>query len=99
MLDVTVVLLGDGFASTAIAPLEIFYAAGALWRQLRGEAPEPFFRVTTATIDGAGVRVPYGLALAPQTAIDDIARTDIVIVPTSGLALDLRLVENSALLP
>jgi transcriptional regulator GlxA family with amidase domain len=99
MLNVTVVLLGEGFASTAVAPLEIFFAAGRLYRELKGEAPEPFFSVTTASIDGASVNVPYGLALAPQKSIHDIARTDIIIVPTSGLELDMRLVENSALLP
>jgi transcriptional regulator GlxA family with amidase domain len=99
MLNVTVVLLGEGFASTAIAPLEIFYAAGALWRQLRGEAPDAFFNVTTASIDGASVNVPYGLGLSPQKSIVEIERTDVIIIPTSGLALDLRLVENSALLP
>lgn len=98
-MNVTVVLLGDGFISTAVGPLEIFFAAGALWRQFRGEAPEPFFNVETASIDGASVSVPYGLTLAPQKSIDEIERTDIIIVPTSGLELDLRLVENSALLP
>jgi transcriptional regulator GlxA family with amidase domain len=99
MLNVTVVLLGEGFASTAIAPLEIFFAAGKLWRELRGEAPEPFFNVTTVSIDGAGVNVPYGLGLTPQKSIDQIERTDLILVPTSGLELDLRLVENSALIP
>ena len=98
-MNVTIVLLGGGFASTAIAPLEIFFAAGATWRQLRGEAPAPFFSVTTATIDGGSVSVPYGVGLAPQKSIAQIERTDIIIIPTSGLELDLKLVENSALLP
>jgi len=99
VLDVTVVLLGEGFASTAIAPLEIFFAAGRLWRELRGETPEPFFRASTVSLDGDAVKVPYGLGLAPQKSIDEVERTDIIIIPTSGLQLDTRLVENSALLP
>jgi transcriptional regulator GlxA family with amidase domain len=99
MLDVTVVLLDDGYASTAILPIEVFHSAGALWAELKGEAPAPRFAVTTASLDGAAVRSPYaGLMMSPEHAIADIARTDIIIVPTSGLALDEKLIENSALL-
>jgi transcriptional regulator GlxA family with amidase domain len=99
MLDVTVVLLDDGLSSTAIMPVEIFHSAGALWNELHDRAAEPAFRVTTVSLDGKAVMSPYGVGLAPQGAIGDIARTDIVIVPTSGLELDLKMVANSALLP
>jgi transcriptional regulator GlxA family with amidase domain len=100
MYDVTVILLDDGYASTALMPIEVFHSAGALWRELKGEAPEPRFRVTTASIDGKPVRSPYaGLMMSPERAIADIKRTDIVVVPTSGLALDEKLLENNALLP
>ncbi|MEJ0060081.1 MAG: DJ-1/PfpI family protein [Terricaulis sp.] len=99
MLNGTVVLLGDGFASTSVAPLGNFLRRRALWRELHGEAPAPYFSVTTATIDGKPITVPYGLSLGPQKSIDEIERTDIIIVPTSGLLLDARLIENHALLP
>jgi transcriptional regulator GlxA family with amidase domain len=99
MLDVTVVLLSDGLASTAIVPVEIFHAAGALWNVLQGSPAEPAFRVRTVSLDGGLVDSPYGLGIKPEAALDDVKRTDIVIVPTSGLELDLKLVENSALLP
>src|SRR5262245_32665925 len=94
MLNVTVVLFGDGFASTSIAPLEIFFAAGATWRALQGKAPDPFFKVETVTVDGAAVGAPYGVKLAPQKSIDDVERTDIIIVPSPGLDLDPQLVRN-----
>jgi transcriptional regulator GlxA family with amidase domain len=81
-------------------PIEVFHSAGALWRELKGETPEPRFRVTTASVDGKPVRSPYaGLTMAPQCSIAEVTRADIVIVPTSGLELDGKLVENSALLP
>ncbi len=99
VLDVTVVLLEDGFSSTAIMPIEVFDSAGSLWRQLHGQAPQRRFRVTTATLDGGPVRNSHGLSLAPQAAIGDIERTDIVIVSTSGLALDEKLEANTALPP
>lgn len=100
MLDVTVVLFDDGYASTAMIPIEVFHSAGALWRELRGESPEPRFRVTTVSLDGRPVRAPYGgLHMTPQCGIEDVEDTDIVVVPTSGLQIDDKLIKNSALIP
>ncbi len=99
ILDVTVVLLDGGFSSTAIMPIEVFHSAGALWRQLHGEAPEPRFRVTIATVDGQAVTSAYGLSLIPQASIDRIDKTDIIIVSTSALDLDGTLAANDALHP
>ena len=68
MLDVTVVLFDDGYASTAVMPIEVFHSAGALWRELKGESPEPRFRVTTVSLDGKPVRSPYaGMSMTPST--------------------------------
>ncbi|HEY7690144.1 MAG TPA: hypothetical protein VH835_15705, partial [Dongiaceae bacterium] len=50
VLDVTVVLLDEGYASTAIGPIEVFHSAGMLWNWLHGESPQPRFRVRTASI-------------------------------------------------
>jgi len=97
MLDVTVVLLDDGLSSTALTPVEVFHSAGALWNELHGEPAEPAFRVTTVSIDGRPVRSPYGLSIAPQTSLDAVGRSDVVVVPTSGL--DLSPVAGSPLLP
>lgn len=100
VLNVTVVLLDDGYASTALMPIEVFHSAGALWRELRGEAPEPRFRVTTASIGGKPVRSPYaGLSMTPECAVEMIERTDVAIIPTSGLCFNEKLIENNALLP
>ena len=100
MLDVTVVLFDDGYASTALMPIEVFHSAGALWRELKGEDPQPRFRVTTVSLDGRPVRAPYaGLMMTPECGIADVEHSDIVIVPTSGLTIDDKLVANSALVP
>ena len=98
-LDVTVVLLDDGHASTGIVPVEVFDAAGALWQALHGEPGEPAFRVRAVSLDGGPVRSPYGIEITPQGGIDDVERTDIVVVASSGLEIDLKLTENSAILP
>ena len=99
MLNVTVVLLDEGFSSTAIMPLEIFHSAGRLWNDLHGSPSQPAFRVRTASLNGRPVRSAHGVGVAPHVSIDAIEQTDIVVVSTSGLDLDLHLVANSALLP
>lgn len=99
MLDVTVVLLEEGFSSTAIMPVEIFHFAGKLWNDLHGRPAEPAFRVRIVSLDGDAVHSVYGLGMTPHAGLGDVDRTDIVIVSTSKLDLDLAFVENSALLP
>ncbi|MFL5295542.1 MAG: GlxA family transcriptional regulator [Phenylobacterium sp.] len=99
MLDVTVVLLDDGLSSTAIMPVEIFHSAGGLWNLLQAEPTAPAFRVTTASLTGEIVRSPYGLGLTPEASLDEVEKTDIVIVSTSGLMWNEKLIENSALPP
>ena len=99
MLDVTVVLLEEGFSSTAIMPVEIFHFAGKLWNDLHDRPAEPAFRVRIVSLDGDAVHSVYGLGMTPHAGLADVDRTDIVIVSTSKLDLDLAFVENSALLP
>src|SRR5436190_23024748 len=84
VLDVTIVLLEDGYASTAIGPIEVFHSAGVLWNWLHGEPAQPRFRVRVASIDGRPVTSLCSLGLTPACAIGDIKQTDIIILPASG---------------
>lgn len=99
VLDVTVVLLDGGYPSTAIGPIEVFHSAGLLWNRLHGEKEEPRFRVRVASIDGKMVQSLCSLGLTPQCAIRDIRKTDIIILPASGLDLQERIARSTALLP
>jgi len=99
MLDVTVVLLNDNYVSTAIGPIEVFHSAGLLWNVLRGETPEPRFRVTIASSDGGSVVSPYSLRLLPQVSIRSIKNTDLIVVPASGLNLESQFTRHAALFP
>lgn len=83
-LDVAIVLVSEGYASTAVGPIEVFAAAGTMWNEMRGADPEPRFRVTTASIDGKPVRSAYGLHIAPDRAIADVGPVDLVMVSASG---------------
>ena len=84
LLDVVVVILEGGYTSTAVAPIEIFHAAGVVWNWLHGEAVKPRFRVRTASIDGRSVKSVCALGLTPDGALSDIKKADIIIVPASG---------------
>jgi transcriptional regulator GlxA family with amidase domain len=97
--DVTVVLLDGGMSSTAVMPVDIFHSAGALWNDLHDRPAEPAFRVTTASPGGFPVRSPSGLTLTPEKSVEAIDRTDIVIVSTSGLDVDVNVIKGSVLLP
>jgi transcriptional regulator GlxA family with amidase domain len=99
VLDVTVVLLEEGYASTAIAPIEIFHSAGVLWNWLHGESVQPRFRVRTASIDGRSVSTVLSPGLIPDCGINDIKHSDIIIVPSSGWDVQDRIAKNTSLLP
>lgn len=91
MMEVTILLLGGNYASTALAPVEVFYSAGQLWPALTGGNAEPAFQVRVVSPDGRPVTAAYGLSLSPQAAMLEVERSDIVMVPASGLELDAQL--------
>src|SRR5262249_56018981 len=72
LLNVTVVVLEEGYASTAIAPIEIFHSAGVVWNWLHGNAVQPRFRIRTASIDGRKVNAAGSLGLTPDSAINSL---------------------------
>ena len=80
VLDVTVVLFEGGYASTAVAPIEVFQSAGALWNMFHGKDQEPRFRVRVASIDGNKVPTITPLTLLPECSIDEVKHTDIIVL-------------------
>ena len=88
MVHVTIVLLDEGHASTAVGPLEVFRDAGGLWGQLTGEAQDPPFDVHVAAGGGRAVRPGARYVLQADESLEQISRTDLVFVPSCGLNLD-----------
>ncbi len=99
LVDVTVVVLEDGYASTAIAPIEIFHSAGIIWNWLHGNALRPRFRVRTASVDGRKVNAAGSLGLTPDCAIKDIKHTDIIIIAAPGWDVLDQIAKNTPLVP
>lgn len=98
-LDVVIVLVNEGHASTAVSPIEIFSSAGAMFNELRGTDPKPRFRVTTASIDGDLIKSAYGLRISPDCSIADVGPTDLVMVSASGPVPSEWMSRHAALLP
>src|SRR5262245_37615799 len=99
MIDVTILFLDGGFASTAVGPMEIFRYAGVVWDLLTGEEPVPRFRVASASLTGQAVRCDGPLTLTPTTAIAAIDKTDLIFVTSTGLDLATAAARNAPLLP
>jgi transcriptional regulator GlxA family with amidase domain len=97
-LDVTVVLLEGGYASTAIGPIEVFHSAGLLWNSLKGQSPEPRFRVKVASPSGRMVKSICGVGLTPECPLEDIESTDIVVISASGLDVQKKVMLHSPLI-
>ena len=97
-IDVTVILLDGGYASTAIGPMEVFHSAGLLWNWLKGEPNEPRFRVRTASPGGRMVKGLCNLGLKPECALEDIHRTDIVVISASAWDLQDKIIQNTSII-
>jgi transcriptional regulator GlxA family with amidase domain len=99
MIDVMVLYCADGYVSTSIAPLEIFHSAGLMWNMCVGRPAEPYFRITTASVDGAAVTCGAGVRVLPDKRLDAVEKTDLVFVPTAGMNVDILLAQNAAAIP
>lgn len=99
MIDVTVLFLEEGHASTSIGPLEVFRATGVLWNLWTSSEPEPRFEVRSASIGGRAVRAEGPYAIQPDHDLDAIGATDLVFVPSAGVGLDALLERNAEVIP
>ena len=99
MKEITVLLLDQMFSSTAIGPMEVFRHAGSLWNILTGSKLDPAFHVTTASADGKPVRCDGEIRIQPNVALEDVGKTDLIFVPTTGLSVDDVVERNAPIVP
>src|SRR3954464_12625386 len=99
MKEITVLLLDQMFSSTAIGPMEVFRHAGSLWNILTGMRCAPSFHVTTASADGRPVQCDGEIQIRPNLALNDVGKTDLIFVPTTGVSVDDVLERNAAIVP
>jgi transcriptional regulator GlxA family with amidase domain len=99
MIDVTVLLLDQTFASTAVGPMEVFRHAGFLWNHLTGKPEKPRFHVKMASADGGPVQCDGPIRIQPMASIHDIHKTDLIFIPTTGLGIDDVVERNAPVVP
>lgn len=99
MFHVTFVLIQDNYASTTLSPLEVFHSAGYLLRALKNEPREPLFNVTIASLSGKPVISHHGVTITPHNSIHDIDKTDLILIPSTGLDLNAQISRHSELYP
>src|SRR5215469_3564101 len=99
MKQIAVLLLDQMFPSTAMGPLEVFRHAGSLWNFLTGTQLTPSFHVVTASADGRPVNCDGGLQIRPNVALEDVGKTDLIFVPTTGLGIDDVVERNAPVVP
>ncbi|MYM35838.1 helix-turn-helix domain-containing protein [Duganella sp. FT94W] len=80
-MHITLLFAEQCSAASATTALELLSAANLF-------AGEPLFEVVTASLDGQPVATLRGQTLQPEAALDDIARTDLVLIP--GFLFTLR---------
>ena len=94
MIDVTVLFLEGGYISTAINAIEVFRSAGVMWNALGGGEPVARFQVTSASPGGTAVHPDGPMTIAPERALEDVGRTDLIFVPASGADLQMMVDEG-----
>jgi transcriptional regulator GlxA family with amidase domain len=99
VIEVTVLLVDGGYASTAIGAIEVFQSAGLLWEVLRGETAAPRFNVTTASIDGLATQPISPVQIAPRCAMRDVRKADLIFVPAMGVDTDTMVRRHAAAIP
>lgn len=99
MTDVTVLFLDGTFSSTAVGPMEVFRHTGMLWGMLTGTRQSPYFRVTTASIDGRAVSCDGAIKIQPDAAISEVRKTDLIFIPTTGIDLEHVAERNAPVVP
>lgn len=99
LIDVTIVFLEESLVSTSVGPMEVFRHAGVVWNLLTGEAVRPRFRVTSASLTGKAVHCDGPLTVRTTASIADIRKTDLILVPSTGLDFPSAVARNKPLLP
>jgi transcriptional regulator GlxA family with amidase domain len=99
MFHVTILYCPDGSVSSAIAPLEVFYAAGSKWNLCVSSSPEPRFSITTVSVDGQSVIGGAGVRVIPDKPLSAIQNTDLVLIPSGGTDVDVMIEKNAAAIP
>ncbi|MBU0996218.1 MAG: helix-turn-helix domain-containing protein [Proteobacteria bacterium] len=81
MKKVTVLGIKNALATTISGPLDFFSLVGSQWNYKCGINPSPYFNVELTSMDGKPIHYFNNLVIQPQSEINDIESTDLIILP------------------
>lgn len=99
MHNVTILGYDQAYASAITGALDLFALAGITWQRMQGLQPQKSFNVQLASINQNDIYCINQLTLKSQIAIEDVKKTDLLIIPTIGGKLETVLEANRNLLP
>jgi transcriptional regulator GlxA family with amidase domain len=97
-IEVAILFLEGGHASTAVGPFEVFRDAGVLWNELAGTPHAPRFRVRTASAGCAAVYPGSPFSIQPEASLEDVAGSDLVFVSSGGLPVEVVIARNAPII-
>ncbi|BFM17616.1 GlxA family transcriptional regulator [Maricurvus nonylphenolicus] len=93
MIKISILLFDYVLAAAVMGMNDMLYFAGNTYqRQQRGRQPR--FDVRLASRNAEPVKVMNNLSLSPHCSLEDIAGSDVVLVPTINGDIDLTLAQN-----
>jgi transcriptional regulator GlxA family with amidase domain len=82
MKKITLLALHNTIATTLLGPMDVFFQAGQLWNYIHRIPSAPLFKVEIVSTDGQPVRCLNDVRLQPHGTIDQVAQTDLIIIPS-----------------
>jgi transcriptional regulator GlxA family with amidase domain len=79
--------------------MEVFRHAGSLWNVLTGARATPRFRVTAASVGGRPVLCDGPIQITPGASLEEVRKTDLIFIPTTGLSLEDVVERNAPVVP
>jgi transcriptional regulator GlxA family with amidase domain len=61
--------------------MDVFFLSGVSWNHIHGQSLNPYFDVEIVSHDGNPVRFLNNALIHPHRSIDDVERTDLILIP------------------
>ena len=95
---VTILGYDQAYASAITGVLDLFALAGVTWQRMQGMKPNQAFDVQLASLSGKPIRCINQLEIKSHVSIEEVEKTDLLLIPTIGGDIEQVLDANSALL-
>lgn len=88
-LSLTLLALPETTPATLYSLYEVFSSVGVAWSEITGEAPSSrLIKTRIASRDGTSFPSLFGVPIAPQTSLDEMPHSDIVVVTDLQIPLN-----------